>query len=351
MPRVTLGSRTVDAGERPYVIAEIGVNHEGSMDLARRMIEQAQEAGADAVKFQTYKADKIASRHSPAYWDTEKEPTQSQHQLFRKFDSFGPDEYAALAEHCRIVGITFVSTPFDMEAVDFLDPLVRFFKIASADLTNVPLLRKIAAKGKPVLLSTGAATLGEIDMAVSTLSETGCRDIVLLHCVLNYPCPDADANLNMIAGLQRCFPQFVVGYSDHTVPDGAMRILTASWLIGAAVIEKHFTHDKSLPGNDHYHAMDVADLERFIGNIDSLLSARGSSHKAPLPSEAPARQHARRSIVPIRDIAEGEELGEELLTTKRPAHGISPLHWDEVMGRKAARPLAEDRPLQWEDLA
>ena len=350
MPQITLGRRQVGDGERPYIIAEIGVNHEGSLATARRLIELAREGGADAAKFQTYKASRLASRHSPAYWDTSKEPTLSQRELFQKYDRFGPDEYRALAEHCRQVGIEFLSTPFDADAVEFLDPLVSLFKIASADITNLPLLRQIAAKGKPVVLSTGASTLGEIDLAVASLRQAGAAEIVLLHCVLNYPCALASAHLNMIQGLRRAYPELVIGYSDHTAPEPGMQVLTAAWLKGAAVIEKHFTHDKTLPGNDHYHAMDVDDLKRFVANLTLIADALGSGHKAPLASEAPAREHARRSIVAARDLAPGEVLSAPLLTCKRPAHGISPAHWDQVLGRRLARPVAEDAPLQWADL-
>ena len=351
MAQITLGRRTLGDDGRPYIIAEIGVNHEGSLDTARRLIDLAKEGGADAAKFQTYKAEKLASKHSPAYWDTTKEPTPSQRVLFQKYDCFGPAEYVALAEHCRQVEIEFLSTPFDAEAVEFLDPLMSLFKIASADLTNVPLLRQVAGKGKPVVLSTGASTLGEIDMAVATLCAAGATDIVLLHCVLNYPCALETAHLNMIEGLRRAYPKLLVGYSDHTVPEPGMLVLTAAWLKGAAVLEKHFTHDKTLPGNDHYHAMDVDDLKRFCANLALIEKTLGSGHKAPLSSEAPAREHARRSIVPVRDIAAGEVLTEAALTCKRPAHGVSPLHWDTVIGRRLARPVAEDSPLQWADLA
>ncbi|MBF0249338.1 MAG: N-acetylneuraminate synthase family protein [Alphaproteobacteria bacterium] len=350
MKDMTLGRRHVSRDSRPYVIAEIGVNHEGSMDIARRLIDLCKEGGADAAKFQTYKADRIASRHSPAYWDTAKEPTTSQHKLFQKYDMFGPDEYVALADHCRDVEIDFLSTPFDSNAVEFLDPLVPFHKIASADLTNVPLLRQVASKGKPVVLSTGASTLGEIDTAVFTLKKAGCRDFALLHCVLNYPCPNENAHLNMIRGLRRAYPDVLVGYSDHTLPDDRMLILSAAWLKGAVVLEKHFTHDKSLPGNDHYHAMDVEDLKKFIHNIDLLCTVNGFSTKMPLPDEAPARQHARRSIVLERALKTGETIHEIDITYKRPAHGISPVHWDEVIGRKVRIDLEEDHILQWEEL-
>jgi sialic acid synthase SpsE len=185
MTEMRLGSTAIGPTTAPYVIAEIGVNHEGSMDLAKRLIDDAKAGGCHAAKFQTYKAAKLASRDSPAYWDTTKEPTTSQFALFSKYDRFGEKEYRDLAAHCAAVGIDFVSTPFHDEAIDFLDDLMPFFKIASADLTNSPLLRKVAAKRKPVLLSTGASTLGEIDEAIAELRAHGCTSIVLLHCVLN----------------------------------------------------------------------------------------------------------------------------------------------------------------------
>ena len=200
---VKLGKRVVENRSKPYVIAEIGVNHGGSLELAKHLIDQAQQGGADAAKFQSYKAGKLASRNSPAYWDISKEPTLSQFKLFQKHDSFGQDEYEELAEYCHQVGIEFVSTPFDDEAIEFLDPLVPFFKIASADLNNIPFLRKIASKGKPVLLSTGASKLGEIDTALETLTHGGCSDVVLLHCILNYPTDNDNAHLRMINGLKK----------------------------------------------------------------------------------------------------------------------------------------------------
>jgi len=350
MPSVTLGSRTLRQGSRPYVIAEIGVNHGGSLDLAMHLIDLAREGGADAAKFQTYKADRIASRHSPAYWDTRKEPTRSQFELFSKYDSFGAAEYERLARRCQDVGIDFVSTPFDAGAVDFLEPMMPFYKVASADITNVPLLRQVAAKGKPVLLSTGASTLAEIDMAVATLAVAGCDQLVLLHCVLNYPCPNRNANLDMIAGLQRVYPERVIGYSDHTVPDEGMLVMTAAWLKGALVLEKHFTHDKTLAGNDHYHAMDVRDLKKLQENLTLLNEAQGQEHKQPLPEEGPAREHARRSIVVDRDLKAGDVISASDITYKRPAHGISPAFWDEVIGRRAAHDLQADHILLWEDL-
>jgi len=350
-PSITIGSRTINNNTLPYIIAEIGVNHEGSLNKAKELITLAHEGGAHAVKFQTYKADTLASKQSPAYWDLKKESTTSQYELFKKFDKFGEREYELLAEECRGLGIDFLSTPFDERTVDFLVPLVPCFKIASADITNFPLLRKIAAKGKPVLLSTGASTLAEIDTAIEELERNGCLSLALLHCILNYPTPYENAHLNMIEGLHRTFPNYIIGYSDHTLPDESTLILTASYLKGARIIEKHFTHDKTLPGNDHYHAMDMDDLRRFSANLSLLQKAERERHKEPLSSETIARENARRSIVLKKSIEKGEVLTGAFITCKRPAFGISPIHWDEVIGRRTARELPEDHILQWDDLS
>jgi sialic acid synthase SpsE len=351
MKNVRLGCREINFDSAPYVIAEIGVNHEGSLSQAMRLIELAKEGGADAAKFQSYKAGTLASKHSPAYWDTSKEPTLSQHALFQKYDNFSAVEYIALAEHCHKVGIDFISTPFDDEAIEFLDPLMPFFKIASADLTNTPFLRKIAGKHKPVVLSTGASTLGEIDVAIETLEQAGCSEIVLLHCILNYPTNNENAHLKMISGLKRTFPDRLVGYSDHTLPDESMTPLVTAFLLGAVVIEKHFTYDKKLLGNDHYHAMDVQDLRRFVSLIDLVQTLKGpSAHKSPIDTETISRLNARRSIVVTKDLPAGHQLREIDLTYKRPGTGISPLHWDEIIGRSTMRELKADDVLQWEDV-
>ena len=351
LPAISIGKKVINNHTLPYIIAEIGVNHEGSLDKAKELIALAKEGGADAVKFQTYKAETLASKKSPAYWDLAKEPTTSQYELFKKYDKFGQREYEVLADHCRKVGIDFLSTPFDERAVDFLSPLVPCFKVASADITNLPLLRKIAKKGKPVLLSTGASTLAEIEMAIAELERAGCESVALLHCVLNYPTPYENAHLNMIESLHRTFPKHVIGYSDHTLPDEVMLVLTAAYLKGARIIEKHFTYDKTLPGNDHYHAMDVDDLKRFRENLELLQKAGGKAYKAPLSSENSARKNARRSIVLKKAVKRGEIITEELITCKRPAFGISPIHWDDVIGKKASSDLPEDHILHWQDLA
>src|SRR5688572_22700345 len=345
--RIQLGPRVVTDSSPPYVIAEIGVNHEGSLDLAKRLIDLAKQGGADAAKFQTYKADTLASKHSPAYWDLSKEPTTSQHKLFQKYDSFGPPEYRALAKHCEDVEIDFVSTPFDKNAVELLDPLMPFFKIASADLTNTPLLRQVAATGKPVVLSTGAATAEEVRWAVEMLRSSGCEELSLLHCVLNYPTADENAHLGMITALREEYPDLLIGYSDHTVPDHEMTALCTAYMLGARVIEKHFTHDKSLPGNDHYHAMDRNDLKELWRRWKFTEELLGSFEIKALPYEEPARKNARRSLVAAKDIAQGKIVETTDLTWKRPAHGISAKFYNDLIGKKSLRPIKEDEVLKW----
>lgn len=350
-PRVVLGSRTMTPTSTPYVIAEIGVNHEGSLDLAKRLIELAKEGGADGAKFQSYKADTLASKHSPAYWDTSKESTRSQHELFQKYDNFEPEDYAALAEHAQRCGIDFLSTPFDDAAVDYLRPLVPFYKIASADITNTPLLRRVACTGKPVVLSTGASNMEEVRWSVQTLHDAGATDVVLLHCILNYPCENRNAHVRMITGLAEAFPGYLIGYSDHTVPDPDMTALSVAYSLGAVVLEKHFTHDKTLPGNDHYHAMDVHDLRRFVDRMATIADILGEvSDKAPISTEEISRLNARRSIVLARSVRAGQVLVEADLTYKRPGTGVGPQDWDRVIGMTVNKDLADDHVLTWDDL-
>ena len=348
---IQFGNRLVSEHDRPYIIAEIGVNHEGSLATAKLLIEAAKRGGADAAKFQTYKAGLIASKFSPSYWDTSQEPTTSQYELFTKYDSFGEAEYKELADHCKKFEIEFVSTPFDLGAVEMLDPLVKYFKIASADITNPPLLKKVAATGKPVILSTGASNIGEIDAALAILRAAGAQQICLMHCILNYPTRDQNAHLGMLTGLHNRYPDLLLGYSDHTLPTEDMTSLIAAHLLGAVVLEKHFTLDKTLPGNDHYHAMDEFDLARFQVKVKKVHELLGPTRdKAPIATEDISRLNARRSIVLTRDLKSGHEIVESDLVAKRPGTGVSPISWDEVIGKKVVRDLPEDHILTWDDL-
>jgi sialic acid synthase SpsE len=329
----------------PYIIAEAGVNHEGDMDIARRLIDEAAEGGAHAIKFQTYKANTIASKDSPAYWDTAKEPTESQYKLFQKYDKFWKEEYEQLKIYCDQAEIEFMSTPFDVESAKFLNDMMDAFKISSSDITNKPFIEYLCDFGKPIILSTGASYLHEIQEAVEWIDAKQVP-VALLHCILNYPTYDKNAHLGMIKDLQRKFPDKTIGYSDHTLPND-MKVLEVATLLGAAIIEKHFTHDKSLPGNDHYHAMDKEDLKIFHNNLDRMFTILGDQQKYPLKTENSSRHNARRSLVAAMNIREGVIISQEHLTWKRPAHGISPRHIEEVLGKQAGRDIAEDEVLQW----
>lgn len=348
--KFSIGDFEVGDNLNPYIIAEIGVNHEGSMDLAKRLIDEAVKGGAHAVKFQSYKAGKIASKNSPAYWDQSKESTDSQYKLFQKYDGFEQKEYQELADYCLTSGIHFMSTPFDLDAVEYLSPLVPAFKIASADITNVPLVRKCAMQGKPLIISTGAATLPEIEFALTTARNAGAKEIGLLHCVLNYPTSEEDAQLGMILTLKRTFPEVAIGYSDHVVPDETISALEVAMLLGACILEKHFTHDKTLEGNDHYHAMDKDDLTAFVAKSKKYRKLISTNSK-DLSRETAARKHARRSVVAAQDIKKGKKITEEMLIAKRPAHGISPIHWDDILGKTALKDIKNDECLLWEDFS
>lgn len=343
---IVFGPLTFSA-QRPYLIAEAGVNYEGSLETAIEMVREAARAGADAIKFQSYKAETLASRNSPSYWDLAAEPTTSQFALFKKHDSFGDEEYRALARVASECGITFLSTPFDEHFVDLLDTLMPVFKIASADLTNTPFLRYVASKGKPIILSVGASTIGEIETALGTIRGVSGAPVALLHCILSYPCQPEDANLRAIKVLRRVFPDVVVGYSDHVPPHAGCLCLTTAWLLGARILEKHFTLDKTLPGNDHYHAMNPSDIAQFRIDSDYVTALLGEDDRRTFGCEASARTQARRSLVATRAIPAGSVVTREMLTTKRPGTGLAPGMIEVITGAKAIRPIAEDEILQW----
>jgi N-acetylneuraminate synthase len=250
-----------------------------------------------------------------------------------------------LKEYCDEVGIEFMSTPFDIESANFLNEIMDVFKISSSDLTNKPFIQYMCQFNKPIILSTGASHLHEIQEAVSWIGEFG-NPLALLHCVLNYPTPDKNANLGMILGLKKAFPNKIIGYSDHTLPKD-MKVLEMATLLGSVIIEKHFTHDKTLPGNDHYHAMDKEDLKLFRNNLKRVFEILGEFKVQALQDEEPARQNARRSLVANQDIKKGEIVTQDMLTFKRPAHGISPKFIDEIIGKKADKNIKEDEILKW----
>lgn len=348
MKSVLIGERRIGPGEPAYIIAEAGVNHKGSLDAARRLIDEAKQAGADAIKFQTYKAEKLVTRAAPRYWE-DAEASGTQYAIFKQSDTFGEAEYRVLFEHARAAGITWLSTPFDLDAVAFLDDLgMPAFKIASADLTNVPLLEACARTGKPVILSTGASMLDEVHASVDVLRRAGCEDLILLYCVLSYPTRDEDANLRRMVRLQQEFPDVPVGFSDHTIPDDCVIVPSAAAALGAAVIEKHFTLDRTLPGDDHYLSVDPGQLATLVRNCRTIAAALGNDQFAVQPSEEAARTYARRSIVAAVTIPAGTVITPDMLIMKRPGTGISPVEVDRLTGRAAAVDIPEDTTITWE---
>lgn len=341
---------------KPYVIAEMGVNFYDTarvmgispLDAAKLYIDKAAEAGIDCAKFQSYKAGTIVSKNSPAYWDTTKEPTKTQYELFLKHDSFGEAEYRELCDYTHAKGMDFTSTPFDYASADYLEDMVDFYKISSSDLSNLPFIHHIGSKGKSVYISVGAAYLSEVDVAIRVLKEAGCKDIVIFHCVLSYPTEPKNANLRIIETLKKDFPDVRVGFSDHVAPDDTMMTLAVAYMLGAEVIEKHFTLDKTLSGNDHYHAGDPEDFKKAIANFKWIDTVLGSDVKTVLDCEIVPRREARRSLVITRDMKAGEVIKSEDLMPKRPGTGISPEYVEIVVGRKVVRDLEEDTILTWD---
>lgn len=341
---------------KPYLIAEMGVNFYDTarvlkispLEAAKLYIDKAAEVGIDCAKFQSYKAGTIVSKNSPAYWDTSKEATKTQYELFKKFDSFGEKEYRELCDYTHAKGMDFTSTPFDYASADYLYDMVDFYKISSSDFSNLPFIRHIASKGKAVYISAGASYLSEVDEVIRLLKESGCKDIVLFHCVLSYPTAPENANLRIISTLRKVFPDIRIGFSDHVAPDSTMMTLATAYMLGAEVIEKHFTLDKSLPGNDHYHSGEPVDFRKAINNFRWIDKILGSGEKTVLECEKIPRREARRSLVLTRNMKKGDIITKLDLMPKRPGTGISPQYVDIVLGRKVLQDLNEDTILTWD---
>jgi N,N'-diacetyllegionaminate synthase len=328
--------------KKTFIIAEAGVNHNGSLELAKKMIDAAVESGADAVKFQTFKTEKIICRYAPKakYQMNTTTVDESQFEMLKKLEL---DEAAhqALIDYCEKSNIRFLSTPFDFESIDLLNKLgLDIFKIPSGDITNLPYLRKIGALKKKTILSTGMADLGEIEDALDVLSGAGTKieDITVLHCNTEYPTPAKDVNLFAMKTIADAF-NVRVGYSDHTL---GIEVPIAAVALGASVIEKHFTLDKNLPGPDHKASLDPNQLKDMVSNIRSIEKAFGDGVKKPSQSELNNREIVRKSIVAAVQISQGDVFTEKNLTVKRPGSGISPMRWDEILGKKASKRYSID---------
>lgn len=329
--------------KRVLIIAEAGVNHNGDINLAKKLIDIARECGADIVKFQTFKPDSlvIKSTKMAEYQKKNIGKEESQKDMLSNL-TLSYEDFSELYDYCNQKGIQFLSTPFELESIDFLTPLVKFWKVASGEITNYPYLKKIAQTGKDVILSTGMSDLDEIRAALKLLRENGAGEILLLHCNTQYPTPYEDVNLRAMNVLKREF-DVPVGYSDHTK---GIEVPVAAVALGAQVIEKHFTLNNNMLGPDHKASLEPDEFKRMVQEIRNIEKALGVEEKKVTESEAPNRAVARKSIVALRAIKKGEIITEESITTKRPGNGISPMCWNKVIGTKAIRDFKEDELIE-----
>lgn len=328
--------------KKTFIIAEAGVNHNGSLELAKKLIDVASEAGADAVKFQTFQAKNLVSKNAQKA-DYQKQTTdqnESQFEMIKKLELSEAMHYELIA-YCQQKNIMFLSTPFDHDSIELLNKLgLEIFKIPSGEITNLPYLRHIGSLNKQVILSTGMANLGEIEAALNVLTQAGTakEKITVLHANTEYPTPMQDVNLKAMQTIGQAF-DIAVGYSDHTL---GIEVDVAAVALGASVIEKHFTLDKTMEGPDHKASLEPDELKAMVSAIRNIEQALGSSIKQPSPSESKNKPIARKSLVAKTAIKQGETFNAENLCIKRPGHGISPMRWDEIIGTKAQRDYAED---------
>ncbi len=346
MKRIKLKNKLIGAGESCFIIAEAGVNHNGDLKLAKKMVEVTKEAGADAIKFQTFKTESLVTK------DAEKERYQkalvkeSQYEMLKKLE-LGQKEQRDLFFYCQKRKIIFLSTPYDEESADFLEKLgVPAFKISSSDLTHLPLLKYIAKKKLPMIISTGASYLKEIEWAVKAVKEEGNNKIILLHCTNIYPASLQDVNLRAIDTLRKTF-NLPIGYSDHTL---GMTIPIAAVAMGAKVLEKHFTLDRNLPGPDHKASLEPQEIKKMVEAIRETERALGSSLKKPVKGEYEDRKLGRRSIVAEVDIPKGAIITKDMLAIKRPGAGILPQYINEIVGKRAKKSIKADTLLTWKNI-
>jgi N,N'-diacetyllegionaminate synthase len=331
---------------RTLIIAEAGVNHNGDLGLAKQLIDAAAEAGADLVKFQTFNANSLVTRTAQKadYQTQTTESEESQHEMLRRLE-LSDDMHKELIAHCVMRNIGFFSTGFDVESVDLLVSLGQdHFKIPSGEITNLPYLRHIGRLGKAVILSTGMATMGEIEAAIDVLEQAGTQrgKMTILHCTTEYPTPMADVNLRAMQNIHTVFG-VAVGYSDHTC---GIEVAVAAVAMGASVIEKHFTLDCNLPGPDHKASLEPDELRSMVAAIRNIEAALGDGIKRPTLSEIRNKPFARKSLVASQTIKSGQAFSEQNITAKRPGTGISPMRWDEVIGRVASREFAVDELIE-----
>jgi N,N'-diacetyllegionaminate synthase len=345
----TLSGRRLGSGEPVFVIAEAGVNHNGDVALARHLVDAAAECGADAVKFQTFNVDALLTREAPkARYQLETTGgRESQREMLARLE-LGADRLAELRDRAAKHGLVFFSTPFDEASADALEALdVALFKVPSGEITNLPLLRHVAAKGRPIIVSTGMASLDEVEEALAAIRAAGDPPVAVLHCLSAYPAPAGEVNLRAMDSLAARFG-CPVGFSDHTL---GIEVAVAAVARGAAIIEKHLTLDKSLPGPDHRASLDPAEFGAMVKAIRVVESALGDGVKRAMPSELDTRRVARKSLVAARALKAGERVAAGDLLSKRPGTGISPAELPRVVGLRLTRDIAADEVIPWEALA
>lgn len=333
--------------KKTFIIAEAGVNHNGSIELAKQLVDAAVDAGVDAVKFQTFKAEGVVTKNATraSYQIRNTGDDETQQEMLRRYELKYAD-FIELKEYCDKKGIIFLSTPHSIDAIDFLEDLVPAYKFGSGDLTNIPILEYSAKKGKPMILGTGMATMDEIKVALKAIHNQGNKDVVMLHCTSNYPCPLEEVNLRAMQTMQQEL-DCLVGYSDHTL---GIIVTVMAVAMGACVIEKHFTLDMNLPGPDHKASLEPNELKEMVNAIRSAEKALGSGLKIPTESEKETMKVARKSIIAKRDIQKGVKIDLDMLEIKRPGIGIEPKYILKIIGKKTKREIKEDFLLSWEDI-
>jgi N,N'-diacetyllegionaminate synthase len=334
---------------RVFIIAEAGVNHNGSLDMALRLVGVAKASGADAVKFQTFRADLLATRsaHKARYQELTTANGESQFEMLQRLELDAP-AHQRLIDHCREIGIEFLSSPFDAQSADLLETMnVLLYKVPSGEITNLPFLQHLARKGRPLILSTGMSTLGEVEEAVHVLQAAGTKHLTLLHCVTEYPAPYAEVNLRAMRTLELAFG-LPVGYSDHTP---GIDIAIAAVALGAKVIEKHFTLDRSLPGPDHIASLEPVELQQMVTAIRHVEAALGTGIKGPAPCELPNLSVARKSVVAACSLPAGHRLAARDLDIKRPGNGLPPKLLPTLVGRTLIAAVSKDELINWNHLA
>lgn len=337
MNAVQISGRTVGPGHSCFIIAEAGVNHNGSLETAKHLIDVACRSGADAVKFQTFRASELATPEAPKakYQLLTTAPSESQFEMLRALE-LSPDAHRQLQSYCQDQGLLFMSTPFDEISADLLAELdVPVFKIASGEITNLPLIEHIAKKGKPIILSTGMSSLSEVDQAIQVIRDSGCDKLIVLQCVSNYPASPADVNLRAMQTMAQAF-QVPVGYSDHTL---GIEVALAAVALGACVIEKHCTLDNGLPGPDHRASLEPREFSAMVRGIRTVEAAMGHGRKEPAAPEAETASVARKSLVAAGNIAANTVLKEEMIAIKRPGSGLPPAFRPFLVGRTALQDI------------